>query len=246
MSAQSQLSIGEHLSSMLLGDGERWLAVIALTAYLDEAGTHAQCPVVTVAGFYGNKEQWTAFRKLWKPHSVDFHAKDCGSRYPSLCAAIEKSEINGIFITLGKRTYKAMATEHMKSHLGNPYAICAFECVLLICREVNCPTSFVLERGQPNFAFVDKLLLDMLDAGDNCIASITPAKKTDGFIELHAADFVSYCASSNDKPWLQRLFDAHRLKHGHIREKQLEAIGPELAELIKKARRERLKAKRRR
>jgi hypothetical protein len=197
MSAQSQSAIGEHLSSMLLGDGDRWLAVLVLDAFLDEAGTDASSPVVTVAGFYGNKEQWATFRELWKPHSSGFHAKDADRRFPYLCSAIEASRINGIFITLGKRIYASFATEHMKSHMGNAYAICAFECVLSICREMNTPTSFVLERGQPNFGFVQKLLLEMLDAGDNCIASVTPAKKAD-FIELHTADFVSHCASSND------------------------------------------------
>jgi hypothetical protein len=228
---------------MLLGDGDRWLAVLVLDAFLDEAGTDASSPVVTVAGFYGNKKQWGVFRELWKPHSSGFHAKNSSRQFPDLCTAIEGSEVNGVFITLGKSTYKAMASEHMKSHLGNPYALCAFECVLSICREASCPTSFVLEQGQPNFPFVLRLLLEMLDAGDNCIASVTPAKKPD-FIELHTADFVSHCASSNDKAWLQRLLEAHRLKHGHIGENQLEGASEELAAMIKRARHERLKAKR--
>lgn len=86
---------------MLPGDGDRQLVMIAFDAFLDEAGTHAGAPVVTVAGFYGNKKQWALFRELWGPSSSDFHAKNSERRFPELCAAIEKSEINGIFVTIG-------------------------------------------------------------------------------------------------------------------------------------------------
>lgn len=211
-------------------------------AFLDESGTHAGAPVVTVAGFYGSKEQWASFRELWGPHSLGFHAKDAERRFPELCVAIEKSEINGIFVTIGKITYSESATEQVKSRLGNTYALCAFICAMQICDEVQAPTSFVFEQGQPNFSFVEKILLDMFEAGNTCIASVNPAKKTD-FIELHAADFVSHCASAYEKPWLQRLFDSHRLKHAHIGEQHLESAGAELEELMKKARWQRRKIK---
>jgi hypothetical protein len=148
-----------------------------INAFLDEAGTHDGCPVVTVAGFYGNQNQWTIFRRKWRPHSVGFHALACDERFPDLCAAIEASQINGLFV------------------------------------------------------------------GESCMAAVDSAKKSDS-IELHTADFVSHCASSHDKPWLQRLFDANRLKHGHIGERQLQAVAPELTSLVKKAKHQRLKAKR--
>jgi hypothetical protein len=228
---------------MLLGDGKRWLAV--LTAFLDESGTHAGCPVVTVAGFYGNAEQWAAFRSAWEPHSSGFHAKDCEVRFPKLVEAIIASKINGMCITLGKQTYRKNATKQMLSRAGNEYAMCAFQCVLTICREVVSPTAFVLEHGQPNLEFVLKTLLYMLDAGDACISSVTPAKKTD-FIELHPADFVSHLASSNDEAGLQKLFKAHRLKHGHIQGKSLDEVSLELGKNIAQAKRERIRAKKHR
>ena len=230
----------QHLSSMLMGDGERWLAV--LTAFLDESGTHAGCPVVTVAGFYGNKEQWEAFRGAWGPHSSSFHAKDGELKYPELFEAIKTSGINGIYITLAKTTYRRHSTPQMLSRAGDEYSMCAFQCVLSICRAVATPTAFVLERGQPSFEFVLKTLLYMLDSGDNCISAVTPAKKED-FIELHPADWVSHLASSKDNLWLQRLMDIHRLKHGHIGARSLADIGPELKKIIAKAKRERAKAK---
>jgi hypothetical protein len=181
---------------MLLGDGERWLAV--LTAFLDESGTHAGCPAVTVAGFYGNKDQWELFRAVWGPHSFGFHAKDGASKYAELFGAIEASGINGIYFPLDKAIYRQNSTPQMLSRAGNEYSMCAFQCVLSICKEVGVPTAFVFEQGQPNLNFVLETLLYMLDSGGTCISSITPAKKSD-FIELHPADFVSHLASSSQR-----------------------------------------------
>ena len=52
-----------------------------LDAFLDESGTNADSPVVTVAGFYGNKEQWIDFRNYWKSHSFGFHAKSSDVKF---------------------------------------------------------------------------------------------------------------------------------------------------------------------
>jgi len=215
-----------------------------LTAFLDESGTHDQGVCVTVAGFYGDKDQWKMFRDLWKPQSVKFHALNSGSRFPKLCEVIEASKIHGVFVTIWKANYKALATEHIKSFIGNSYAVCAFLCAMQICEEVkNAPTAFVYEQGQPNFEFVKRILDAMVDSGDGCITSVTGEKKAD-FIELHAADFVSHCASSYEKPLLQRLFNAGLLKHGHITEQILKDAGRTVTAIVKKAQNERLKAKR--
>ena len=155
-----------------------------------------------------SQDQWQEFRRLWKPHSANFHALNSSDRFPLLCDAIESSQIHGLVITIFKAHYKQAATDHMKSFMGNPYAICAFICAMQICQQVNSlSTSFVFEQGQPNFDFVKRILDSMMDSGEFCIASVTGAKKSD-FIELHPGDFVSHCASSYDKPPLQRLFDA--------------------------------------
>lgn len=214
-----------------------------LTAFLDESGTDDSGVCVTVAGFYGDTGQWAIFRDLWTPHARRFHACNSSSRFSMLCEAVEASKICGVFITIWKAKYKELATEHMKSFIGNPYAVCALLCAMQICEEVkNAPISLVYEHGQPNFEFVKRILDAMNDCGDFSITSVTGAKKTD-FIELHAADFASHCASTNDKPPLQRLFDARLLKHGHITEQMLKDVGPAATEVVRKARHERLKAK---
>ena len=195
MCAWSQ-DIGRHLSSMLLGDGKRWLvAVEVFSAFLDESGTGDKSPIVTVAGFYGDKEKWATFRELWEPHSFGFHARYSDSCFEKLCSAIEVSTINGIFVCAGKEEYKLLATEHMKTVLGNPYSVGAFLCALKICDIVRAPTAFVLEQGQPNLRWVKEILEAMMDFGEP-ISSVTSAKKKD-FIELHPADFVSHAACSH-------------------------------------------------
>jgi hypothetical protein len=234
---------GEHLASLLLGDGERWMAV--MTAFLDESGTNDKLHCVSVAGFFGNQDQWKEFRRVWKPHSAGFHALNSAGSFPLLCEAIEASQIHGVVITLWKDHYKQLATDHMRSFMGNPYAICSFICAMQICEEVNTPTSFVFEQGQPNFEFVERILNAMMDSGEYCIASVTGAKKTD-FIELHPADFISHCMSTYKKPPLQRLFDGKLLKHGHIQEDKLREVAPELTKLVHRARKERMKAKKER
>ena len=99
------------------------------------------------------------------------------------------------------------------------------------------------EQGQPNFEFVKRILDAMMDSGEYCLASVASAKKAN-FIELHAADFVSHCASSHEKPPLQRLFNAGLLKHGHVTEQILRDTGPSVTAIVKKAKYERLMAKR--
>lgn len=214
-----------------------------LTAFLDESGTDDRGVCVTVAGFYGDESQWQLFRDLWKPHSKGFHALNSSSRFGPLCEAIEASKIQGIFVTVWKATYKALANEHMKSFVGNSYAICAFLCAMQICQEINgVPVSFAYELGQPNFNFVKRILEAMMDSGEYSMASVVGAKKVD-FIELHPADFVSHCASGYKKEPLQRLFNAQLLKHGHISEEMLREAGVAVTGFVRKARNERLNAK---
>lgn len=247
MCAWSQ-DIGRHLSSMLLGDGKRWLVVVEVfSAFLDESGTGDKSPIVTVAGFYGDKEQWTRFRELWEPHSSGFHARYSDSCFEKLCSAIEVSAINGIFVCAGKEEYKLLATEHMKTFLGNPYSACAFLCALKTCAQVQAPTAFVLEHGQPNLQWVKEILEAMMDVGGEPISSVTSARKQD-FIELHPADFVSHaaCFYQEHDSWLERLTNADRLLQVDITAEALQNAAPMITAMVKRAKNQRLKAKRNR
>ena len=88
---------------------------------MDESGTHPETPVLSVAGFYGDEEQWRAYRSAWTPHADGFHAKKCERLFPQLFAAIETSKVNGILTTIGKKTYEQCATPHLKIAIGIPY-----------------------------------------------------------------------------------------------------------------------------
>ena len=228
---------------MLSGDGERYVAV--MQAFLDESGTNPETPILSVAGFYGTDSQWDAFMDLWKPviKGKTFHALYSTELFPEICAAIEASRINGILCTVSKEIYRVHACDQLKSFVGNPYAICTFMCALQICEDVHQePVSFVLEQGQPNLSFVKMILESMIDDDESCVAAVASAKKAD-FIQLHTADFVSHIASSQDEPWMQRLFDADRLKHARITEKLLVDMSPKMKALVGRARQARRQAK---
>jgi hypothetical protein len=234
---------GEELPSLFCGAGRRIVAVIHAHAFLDESGTNPETPVLSVAGFYGDENQWSNYRSAWLPHSRAFHAKNCARLFPQLFVAIEASKVTGILTTIGKKTYEQHATAHLKTAVGNPYSLSAFLCVMAICREVgDRSVSFVLEEGQPNVSWVKHILEAMMNDEGSCVAAVATAKKTD-FIELHAADFVSHIASAHEKEWLQKLFDAGRLKMGHVTEKMIRDAAPQVRELFRLARHFRNKAK---
>lgn len=210
-----------------------------MRAFLDESGTNPETPVLSVAGFYGDEDQWATFRRIWKPFSVGFHALRSSGLFPQLCCAIETSGINGILITVSKEKYKRLATQHMKSFVGNPYAVCSFLCALTICKEITQSVSIVLEQGQPNLSFVTRILEVMKDAGDP-INTVTAGKKSE-FVELHPADFVSHIASSHDVEWMHQLFESGRLKHGHVTEQMLKDAAPQITAIVRRAKEARRK-----
>lgn len=217
-------------------------------AFLDESGTNEEAPVLSVAGFYGTKDQWHNFQKIWKPaiQGKVFHALSSSEFFPALCDAIETSKVDGLLCTISKKSYRRHAGEHFKSIVGNCYAICSFMCALAICKQVELqPVSVVLEQGQPNLSFVKRILEGMMDAEEFSIVAVASARKED-FIQLHAADFVSHVASTHDVTWMQRLFDAGRLQHAHVTEKMIIETSPQVRTLINRARNSRRLARKNR
>jgi hypothetical protein len=235
---------GDELLSMLSGQGTRIVAVVHAQAFLDESGTHPETPVLSVAGFYGSEDEWKLFRDAWGTSSEGFHAKKSSRLFPQLFAAIVESKVTGILSTIGKKTYETYANAHLKTAVGNPFSVAAFSCVMAICREVGDKRiSFVLEEGQPNLRWVKEVLEAMINEEESNVAAVASAKKTD-FIELHPADFVSHIASAHETEWMQKLFDADRLKMGHISEQLICDLSPQVTELFRRARHLRNKAKR--
>ena len=104
-----------------------------LQAFLDESGTHPETPVVGVAGFYGSEQQWDAFKGFWCVAPEDFHAKNSPAMFGDICSAIERSEVNGVLLTIGKSAYTEFANAHLKTAVGNAYSVSALLCVKSIC-----------------------------------------------------------------------------------------------------------------
>ncbi len=228
--------IGSELLSLLSGNGARVVAVIH--AFLEESGTDGNASVAGVACFYGSQEQWDSFQKIWKP-ALRKKSLDAGwtaELSPALSRAIEASRLDGLLCTISKKVYMQYTREELKSSVGNCYATCTFICALAISRQVNHePVSIVLEQGQPNLALVKRILEAMIDAGEGSIAAVTSARKRD-FLQLHAADFMSHAASSQDLAWMQRLLHAGRLRLANVTAEMLIDAAQQVKTLIERAR----------
>jgi hypothetical protein len=68
-----------------------------------------------------------------------------------------------------------------------------------------------------------------------CIAAVATARKSD-FVELHAGDFAAHLGSTNDKPWMQRLFDSKRLAMAYIDKEHIVKTSASVKGLIGRAR----------
>ena len=212
-----------------------------LHAYFDESGTNAGAPVLSVAGYYGTKEQWGKFESLWLPVIPDrvFHAKNSCHLFPSLAEAMEKSGVEGVLCTIDKDTFNSFASPQFRSTLGNAYAASTFSCAIAVCDAAQekgiGKVSFILEQGQPNLRFVKEVLESMLDTGDTRVASVSSANKND-FVELHTADFASHVASSYKRAWLEKLVERCNLKHCHHKPETFIEVSDVIKRLISRAR----------
>jgi len=169
------------------------MASFLYQAYIDESGTHEGAEILTVAGYYGTSAQWQTFLDNWK--QTEFHAKErrFDALKPQLAHAIDLAQLGGVEVCLRPWEFKNHANSDFKNHIGNAYAVCAFSCATRICELIGTDTearvAFVLEDGQPNANWVQRILIAMMQRFP--IASVTIAKKRD-FPQLHTADFLAY------------------------------------------------------
>lgn len=215
-------------------------------AYLDESGTHEGAPILAVAAYFGTQEQWDTFLENWRHE--DFHACEsrCEKLKPDLADAIDASGIDGAELCLRPHEFNSSASANMKSNVGNAYAVAVFLCVVGICELVsadneNARVAFILEDGQPNVSWVQRLLLSFM-AEYPTIASVTIRAKNNT-PQLHPADFLAHSRSTTTIPWMNRLF-----ANGRCREMPIDAdifvkTSDEVKQLIKENRRRKAKEK---
>jgi len=215
-------------------------------AYLDEGGTHEGAPILAVAGYFGTREQWEIFLGKWKHEH--FHACDspCDKLKPELADAIDANEIEGAEVCLRPNEFNSSASADMKSNMGNAYALAVFLCVVGICKLVsaeneNARVAFVLEDGQPNVSWVQRLLLAFM-AEYPTIASVTVVSKG-STPQLHPADFLAHSRNTTDTPWMNRLFAKGRAREMPIEAELFARTSEEVRRLLRENRRRKAKEK---
>jgi Protein of unknown function (DUF3800) len=111
---------------------------------MDESGTHAGSPIVTVAAYIARPRTWEAFTRRWnarkKPVKI-YHAVDCANsrgefkgwipaQRNAFCArllpTIAEFELRGIAVGIDIRAYDKALTAYpdIKKLMGNPYTSC--------------------------------------------------------------------------------------------------------------------------
>lgn len=232
------------LLRMLTGDGRRCVAVIE--AYVDESGTHSGSPILSVAAYAGRHEQWTEFLSEWGEQ--DFHAKE--NQYdklkPRLFDVIDLCKLEGIAAWVRPEEFNQHAAPELRSNLGNAYAVCAFSCAIGVCkwaRENSIgPVSFVVEKGQPNAEYVERVLKALMDDQHYGIASVASVGKRE-FVQLVTADFLAHSRGTSNA-WYDRLYKTGRVAEAHLTPELLEKSSTEVKVIIGRHQRERSRLKR--
>src|SRR5437762_1450036 len=92
-------------------------------------------PVVCVAAYMGNHEEWALFGNDWSPilelSGIDcFHAKDqrCDHLREPLAECINRREVTGLIVATSAKKYTRNMEQDSRSTLGNAYAACTFAC----------------------------------------------------------------------------------------------------------------------
>jgi hypothetical protein len=186
------------------------------------------------------------FLDKWKHR--DFHASDPRfDKYKGeLADAIDASEIGGGEVCLRPHEFAQFASADLKSNMGNAYAITVFLCVTGICKLVtsenpDAKVALILEDGQPNVLWVQRLLIAMIPEFPT-IASVTVVSKS-SCPQLHPADFLAHSRSTTDIQWMNRLFARGRVREMPIERDIFESTSAEVARLLRVNRRNKAKAK---
>jgi len=228
----------------LFTDGDTHMAVIE--TFIDEGGVHSTAPILSVAAFGGTHEKWAEFLAQWK--EPNFHA--CDSTWEkskgTLADIIDDCGLEAVVTWLKTDDFKKHANTDLKNNLGNAYAICTFACALNICklaRSTSSDVSFVIEQGQPNAEYVERVLNALSEDNTQGIKSVALVQKR-SFRQLATADFVAHSRSTSN-PWLKRLLDGGGVLESQITAAQLHKISNQVSLLAKRYKYERSKRRRR-
>lgn len=213
-----------------------------IEAYLDESGAHRRSKILCVAGYAGIRDEWIAFANEWRQQLEKFrisyfHAKSpkCDVLRPYLASAIKSRNLRGVVCSVSLDDFNAHAGSQFKSTLGNAYAVCSFMCGLEFAKwtkENNLGgLSLVLENGQPNIDFVERIFKSMMDDESSVVSAVAVARKVD-FIPLQAADFLSHVCGVYDRSWFEILMQPGNVVHAHLTLQQIAETSQEIKKMI--------------
>lgn len=195
--------------------GKRLLCM--LVAYFDESGTHAESPIIAVAGFLAPQERWIEYEAKWA-HVLEkwglsvFHMAEYENRQGPYAALTNPDRIEllgslieiiaatawvGISVALVKADYAAIRDAENVT-FGSEYGLCANDCIRLLNKWLNV-------RGiRERIAYVCELgplgATDLQRAFEHAYAtdpdrfhlqSLHFVSKTQ-YAQLQAADFLAY------------------------------------------------------
>jgi hypothetical protein len=162
-----------RLLDVLLSDGQG--LAIMVEAYCDESGTHRDAPILCVAGFAAEPQQWKKFCRRWQTvldekHLEYFHMKEvkkysghvrkhlqrdeCEPLIMQMVGIVKKYVSLGVAVSITEKEYQACTTSSFRSKFGSAYSFCAWGVLFYFAHKArqygNGPLAYFLESGHRN------------------------------------------------------------------------------------------------
>lgn len=192
-----------------------------LTAYLDESGTHSQSPVLIMAGYLGNKDQWNDFEEAYNKLRQKFgfrvfHAKDFRATHGEFISWSREKKADllkafyliteqhlevGFATVLEKQDYNSVyrprGEKLKKIQLDTAYGMCFRESLSFLVGYAakhfdERPTvNIVLETGHTHVGDCYRIFHSIKTSNPELFGSFTLETKASCAV-VHAADFLAY------------------------------------------------------
>ena len=197
---------------------ERMMAMLA--AYFDESGTHSKSPIIAIAGYISNDEQWAKFNEEWQTlldrYSLEyFHMNQFENRQgqfrgmseherhallDSLITFIGIRARSGIAAAFDLSAYNELVAEGYEEIIGPPYALCASLCIVgtqrwAVKHSYQEPIAFLFERGARHSGLFhkayNKALKNSKISANYRLGTLAFPDKREA-LPLQAADILAY------------------------------------------------------
>jgi hypothetical protein len=193
--------------------------VLTLTAYLDESGTHAGSPAVSVAGYLSTPEQWQVFEAEWLTALGDFgvpsfHMTDFANRakpfahwnesqrrerFRRLVEIINRHALFSVGHVVPTASFDAIFSDKAKRIVGGAYGLAATVCFLDAAKllDPQFPSArikYIFEMGAEGTGQVLKTFRQNSKDPDQrtALKLLSLQFESKEFVPLQAADILAY------------------------------------------------------